>query len=53
MSYDREGVAAHAANLATNVRGNLRRSLVSLGVVRCSPLARSAAAEPTRPGRTC
>ena len=34
VSYDREGVADHAKNLAANVRGNLRRSLEAIGVVR-------------------
>lgn len=34
VSYDREGVAAHARGLATTIRGNLRRSLEALGVVR-------------------
>jgi len=32
VSYDREGIAAHAKNLANRVKGNLEASLVGLGV---------------------
>jgi len=31
VTYDREGIAAHAKNLANRVKGNLENSLVSLG----------------------
>ncbi len=31
VSYSREGIAAHAKNLANRVKGNLENSLVSLG----------------------
>lgn len=34
VTYDREGVANHAKNLASTVRGNLRKSLEAIGVVR-------------------
>ena len=34
MNYDLEGMANHAKGLVANVRGNLRRSLESIGVVR-------------------
>lgn len=34
VSFEREAVANHAKNLASNIRGNLRRSLESIGVVR-------------------
>lgn len=34
VTYDREGVANHAKNLASTVRNNLRRSLEAIGVVR-------------------
>ncbi len=34
MSFDREGVAQHAAQLASGIQGNLKRSLEALGVVR-------------------
>lgn len=33
MSFDRQGVADHAAQLANNIQGNLKRSLEALGVV--------------------
>lgn len=33
VSFDREGVANHATQLANNIQGNLKRSLESLGVV--------------------
>ncbi len=32
VSYSREGIAAHAKNLANRVKGNLEASLVGLGV---------------------
>ena len=32
VNYDRQGIADHAENLATTIRGNLERSLVGLGV---------------------
>ena len=32
VSYDREGIAAHAKNLANKVKGNLEASLTGLGV---------------------
>lgn len=32
MSFDRQGVADHAKNLANTIQGNLKRSLESLGV---------------------
>lgn len=32
VTYDRAGIAAHAKNLATKVKGNLENSLVALGV---------------------
>lgn len=32
VEYDREGIAAHAKNLANRVKGNLEASLVGLGV---------------------
>lgn len=32
VKYDREGIAAHAKNLANRVKGNLEASLVGLGV---------------------
>eukprot|EP00545_Synedropsis_sp_CCMP1620_P002977 CAMPEP_0119022222 /NCGR_PEP_ID=MMETSP1176-20130426/27506_1 /TAXON_ID=265551 /ORGANISM="Synedropsis recta cf, Strain CCMP1620" /LENGTH=507 /DNA_ID=CAMNT_0006976997 /DNA_START=27 /DNA_END=1546 /DNA_ORIENTATION=+ len=32
VKFDREGIAAHAKNLATRVKGNLEASLVGLGV---------------------
>ena len=32
VSFDREGIAAHAKNLANRVKGNLEASLVGLGV---------------------
>ena len=32
VTYDREGIAGHAEQLATTIRGNLERSLVGLGV---------------------
>ena len=32
IKFDREGVAAHAKNLANKVKGNLEGSLVALGV---------------------
>jgi len=32
VEYDREGIAAHARNLANRVKGNLEASLVGLGV---------------------
>lgn len=41
VSFEREAVANHASNLAANVRGNLRRSLESIGVVRPTPFARA------------
>ena len=34
MNYDLEVMANHAKGLVANVRGNLRRSLESIGVVR-------------------
>ena len=37
VTYDREGVANHAKNLANTIRGNLRRSLEAIGVVRVAP----------------
>lgn len=33
VSFDREGVANHATQLANNIQGNLKRSLEALGVV--------------------
>ncbi len=33
VSYDRQGVADHAANLASTIQGNLKRSLEAMGVV--------------------
>jgi hypothetical protein len=33
VSFDREGVANHATQLASNIQGNLKRSLEALGVV--------------------
>mmetsp|Transcript_13383 Transcript_13383/g.19967 ORF Transcript_13383/g.19967 Transcript_13383/m.19967 type:complete len:545 (-) Transcript_13383:167-1801(-) len=32
VTYDREGIAAHAKNLANRVKGNLENSLIALGV---------------------
>eukprot|EP01025_Chloroclados_australasicus_P006470 TRINITY_DN12087_c0_g3_i1.p1 TRINITY_DN12087_c0_g3~~TRINITY_DN12087_c0_g3_i1.p1 ORF type:complete len:616 (-),score=72.45 TRINITY_DN12087_c0_g3_i1:223-1944(-) len=32
VNYDRQKIADHAANLASNIQGNLKRSLESLGV---------------------
>ena len=32
VSFSREGIAAHAKNLASRVKGNLEASLVGLGV---------------------
>ncbi|GFH27909.1 uncharacterized protein HaLaN_26301, partial [Haematococcus lacustris] len=32
VSFDREGIAQHARQLASNIQGNLRRSLESIGV---------------------
>ena len=32
VSYDRQGVADHASNLASTIQGNLKNSLVALGV---------------------
>ena len=32
VTYSREGIAAHAKNLANRVKGNLEASLVGLGV---------------------
>jgi dihydrolipoamide dehydrogenase len=32
VKFDREGIAAHAKNLANRVKGNLEASLVGLGV---------------------
>jgi dihydrolipoamide dehydrogenase len=32
VSFDRQGIADHASNLATKVKGNLEGSLVGLGV---------------------
>lgn len=34
VSFDRQGVADHATQLANNIQGNLKRSLEALGVVR-------------------
>lgn len=34
VSYDRQAIADHAANLATTIQGNLKRSLEAIGVVR-------------------
>lgn len=34
VSFDRQGIADHATNLAKTVQGNLKRSLEALGVVR-------------------
>uniref|UniRef100_A0A7S2ER04 Dihydrolipoyl dehydrogenase n=1 Tax=Trieres chinensis TaxID=1514140 RepID=A0A7S2ER04_TRICV len=31
VTFDREGIAAHAANLASRVKGNLENSLIALG----------------------
>lgn len=33
MSFDRQGVADHATQLANTIQGNLKRSLEALGVV--------------------
>lgn len=33
MSFDRAAIADHAKNLASNIQGNLKRSLEGLGVV--------------------
>lgn len=46
VSYDRDGVAAHAKNLVANVRGNLRRSLEGVGVVRILRGERSTVCSP-------
>jgi hypothetical protein len=35
VSFDRQGVANHATQLANNIQGNLKRSLEALGVVSC------------------
>lgn len=32
VSFDRQGIADHATNLASTIRGNLERSLIGLGV---------------------
>jgi len=32
VSFDRQGIADHAKGLASNIQGNLRRSLESIGV---------------------
>lgn len=32
MSFDRQGIANHAKDLANNVQGNLKRSLEAIGV---------------------
>jgi hypothetical protein len=34
VSFDRQGIADHAKNLASTIQGNLRRSLEAIGVVR-------------------
>jgi len=49
VSFEREAVANHASNLAANVRGNLRRSLESIGVVRPTRFARAPFISPTPP----
>jgi hypothetical protein len=36
VSFDRQGVADHASQLANNIQGNLKRSLEGLGVVRAA-----------------
>jgi dihydrolipoamide dehydrogenase len=33
VTFDRQGVANHASQLAANIQGNLKRSLESIGVV--------------------
>ncbi len=33
MSFDRQGIADHAKDLATTIQGNLKRSLEAIGVV--------------------
>jgi transcription termination factor NusB len=38
VSFDRQGVADHASQLANNIQGNLKRSLEGLGVVRAAVL---------------
>jgi hypothetical protein len=48
VSFDREGVANHAAQLVANVKGNLRRSLESIGVVRALALRCAACSAPAR-----
>ena len=35
VGFDRQMIADHANNLASNVQGNLKRSLEAIGVVRC------------------
>ncbi len=32
MSFERQGIADHAKNLASTIQGNLKRSLESIGV---------------------
>jgi dihydrolipoamide dehydrogenase len=53
VSFDRQGVADHASQLANNIQGNLKRSLEGLGVVRaddrhtahCNTMASHSAAD--------
>ena len=33
MNFDRQPIADHAQNLATNIKSNLQRSLEAIGVV--------------------
>ena len=40
VGFDRQTIADHANNLASNVQGNLKRSLEAIGVVR-TPCSRS------------
>lgn len=36
VSFDRQGVANHATQLANTIQGNLKRSLEAIGVVSCA-----------------
>ena len=35
VSFDRQGIANHATNLASTIQSNLKRSLEAIGVVSC------------------
>ncbi len=52
MSFDRQGVADHASQLANTIQGNLKRSLEALGVVSVRFYARIVRAQRISPAQT-